>query len=447
MRKGFPGRSRRRARLFIRVFVLLQGIAWVSLLCPPPGQGKLFIDINAPSVRRLRIAVPDFRNLSAKEVQPELAAELPRVVTEDLETSGYFAAMDKEAFLAEETEGETLAKIDFKSWSVIGAELLLKGRYTCIGRSLEVEIRLFDVFLGRQILGKRVLGDISGRRRLMHRISNQIIRTLTGREGVFLSKIAFVSNTTGHKEIYVSDYDGHNVRQLTFDKNIAQLPRWSPDGKKLLYNSYKDGGTHLYLRDMTSGSLRRISFREGLNIGAAWAPDGRHFALTLSPGGDPDIFLLNLEGKIVKQLTDHWGIDVSPTFSPDGKKIAFVSNRSGSPQIYVANLDEGTQERITFEGNYNTSPAWSVLDRIAFTSMNGGRFDIASVAPEGGPVRWLTQEQGNNEDPNWSPDGRYVVFSSNRSGAYHLYLMDANGQGQRRITSLKGDQISPSWAP
>lgn len=447
MHEGIFGPIRRRTGLLVRIFALLQGFVWVSLLCPAPGQGKIFIDINAPSVRRLRIAIPDFRNLSAAEAHPALAAALPGIVSEDLETSGYFAAMDKEAFLADETEGVTAETIDFKSWSVIGAELLLKGRYTSIGRSLEVEIRLFDVFLGRQILGKRVLGDIEGRRLLMHRISNEIIRTLTGREGIFLSKIAFVGNPTGHKEIYVCEYDGHHARQLTFDKSIAQLPRWSPDGKKLLYNSYKDGGTHLYLRDMASGALRRVSSREGLNIGAAWAPDGRHFALTLSPAGDPDIFLLNLEGKIVRRLTDHWGIDVSPTFSPDGKKIAFVSNRSGSPQIYVADLDRGTQERITFEGRYNTSPTWSALDRIAFTSMRDGRFDIGLVGPEGGTVRWLTQEQGNNEDPCWSPDGRYLVFTSNRTGAYHLYLMDANGQGQRRITSLQGDQISPSWAP
>jgi TolB protein len=62
-------------------------------------------------------------------------------------------------------------------------------------------------------------------------------------------------------------------------------------------------------------------------------------------------------------------------------------------------------------------------------------------------LRRLTEDGGNNEDPCWSPDGRYIVFSSNRKGRYHLYLMNANGLNQRRITFLKGDQTAPSWAP
>jgi len=66
---------------------------------------------------------------------------------------------------------------------------------------------------------------------------------------------------------------------------------------------------------------------------------------------------------------------------------------------------------------------------------------------DGGNLRKLTENQGNNEDPCWSADGRYLVFSSNRDGAYHLYLMNANGQNQRKITDFKGEQTSPSWSP
>ena len=123
-----------------------------------------------------------------------------------------------------------------------------------------------------------------------------------------------------------------------------------------------------------------------------------------------------LTGKITKRLTDHWGIDVSPAFSPDGTKIAFVSNRSGSPQIYVRDLSRGTEERLTFQGNYNTSPAWSKLNRIAFTSMDQGKFEIFTINPDGSQLRKLTADQGNNEDACWSPDGRYIMFSSNREG-------------------------------
>ncbi len=414
---------------------------------PAHSLARIYIDINAPSIRKFNIAIPDFKNLDKKKKHPELSTRLPGVISNDLALSGYFSPMDKEAFLQEKDTPLRLENIHFKDWSVIGAELLLTGGFTSVGQSLEIEIRLFDVFWGRQILGKRVLGDIRDYRFLMHRVGNEIIRELTGQEGIFLTRLAFVGNASGHKEIYVSDYDGHNVRQITKDNSIALLPRWSPDGIKIMYNSYKDGGPMLYMKDISTGTVKRISSRSGLNIGACWSPDGKKVALTLSRKGNPDIFTIDLNGKITNQLTSHWSIDVSPSFSPDGNRIAFVSNRSGSPQIYVQDLNSGREERLTFEGKYITSPSWSSRNRIAFVSMDEGHFNLYAMNPDGGRLLRLTENQGNNEDPCWSPDGRYIVFSSNRTGRYHLYIMTANGQNQTRITFNRGDQTAPSWAP
>jgi TolB protein len=416
-----------------------------------PGEslGRIYIDINSPSLRKFKIAIPDFKNLGSQTEHPELATKLSRVVSNDLDLSGYFTPMDKEAFLEEQTGGVPLKAEDirFKDWSVIGAELLLKASFTCIGNSLEVEFRLFDVFWGRQILGKRMLGDTRRFRYLMHRVSNEVVKTLTGHDSIFLTKMAFVGNASRHKEIYESDYDGHNLRQLTTYGSISLLPMWSPDGKQMIFTCYKDGGPMVYVKNMASGKVNRISSRSGLNTGAAWAPNENRIALTLSYKGNPDIYLIDLKGKIVRRLTDHWGIDVSPTFSPDGKRLAFVSNRSGYPQIYVLDLGNGTTERLTFEGNYNTSPSWSSLGRIAFVSMEFGELNICTIDPDGGRFRKLTENQRSNEDPCWSPDGRYIAFSSDREGRYHIYIMNANGQNQRRITFGQGDQTTPSWGP
>ncbi len=408
---------------------------------------RIYIDINSPSVKKFKIAIPEFKNLGSPQDHPELAAQFSDIIANDLDLSGYFLPMEKEAFLSEKKEGLTLEEINFKNWSLIGAELLLKGGYTCIGSHVEVVARLYDVFWGKQIMGKRLLGQIKDHRRLMHRLGNEIIRALTGQDGIFLTKLAFVSNGTGHKEIYVSDFDGHNIVRLTFDKSIAMSPRLSPDGTRLLYNSYRDGWPVLYLRDLATGISKRLSGRKGLNIGASWSPDGKKVALTLSIKGNPDIFLIDTNGKIMKRLTSYWGIDVSPCFSPDGNKIAFVSNRSGSPQIYIKDLLTGKEQRLTYEGNYNTSPSWSRLNRIAYSSMEQGSFQICTISAEGGQPVTLTHNSGNNEDPCWSIDGRYIVFSSNRRGNYHLYIMTANGSNQRQITFMKGDQTAPSWGP
>ncbi len=426
---------------------LFMALLVILFVFPGHSFARIYIDINAPSIRKFNIAIPDFKYLGKKNKNPELSTRLPGVISNDLALSGYFSPMDKHAFLEGKDGPLLLQKIRFKDWSVIGAELLLKGGYTCVGRSLEMEVRLFDVFWGRQILGKRIIGDIRDYRYLMHRLGNEIIRKLTGHAGIFLTRLAFVGNETGNKEIYMSDYDGHNVRKITNDRSIALLPRWSPDGIRIMYNSYKDGGPMLYMKDITSNKVKRISSRTGLNIGASWTPDGRKVALTLSKKGNPDIFTIDLNGKILEQMTRHWSIDVSPAFSPDKKKMAFVSNRSGSPQIYVLHINTGREERLSFEGKYNTSPVWSSLNRIAFVSMNDGHFEICTMDADGGRLRRLTENQGNNEDPCWSPDGRYIVFSSNRKGRYHLYIMNANGQNQSRVTFLRGDQTSPSWAP
>ncbi len=430
----------------------LLGILFLSFfLCPVHSFGRIFIDINAPSVQKFKIAIPDFKDLSSQNKRPGLASKLPEVISNDLDLSGYFSPMDKEAFLEENEGSISFENIRFRDWSVIGAELLVLGTYTCIGSSLEVEIRLLDVFSGRQILGKRTLGDLNHYRYLIHRLSNQIIETLTGHAGIFLTKVAFVSNASGHKEIYTCDYDGHNVRQITRDKSIALLPRWSPAGEKLGYTSYKEGGPMFYLKDIASGAVRRLSGKTGLNIGASWSPDSSKIALTLSPKGNPDIFTIDLNGKVMKRLTNYWGIDVSPSFSPDGSRIAFVSNRKGSPQIFVLDLKSGKEERLTCfpegKGQYNTSPSWSSLNRIAFVSMNQGHFDIFTMHMDGNRLTKLTENQGNNEDPCWSPDGRYIMFSSDREGPYRLYIMNANGQNQREITFFDGDHTSPSWAP
>lgn len=443
------------------VFVKMGVIFLMVCLFPGLAWSRIFIDINAPSIRKFNIAIPDFNQVGSERNRPDLSVELPGIISSDLDFSGYFNPMDKGAFLGDKGGGLDAADIQFKNWSVIGAELLLKGEYSCVGNQLEVEIRLYDVFLGRQILGKRALGDINGRRNLMHRLSNEILLLLTGHPGMFLTKIAFVDNSTGNREICVADYDGYNARQVTSEKSIALFPRWSPDGKYLVYSSYKaqatflkkdmgkQAGPLLYLKDMGSGKSNLLSSQPGLNTGAAWAPNGREIALTLSHQGNPDIYAIDLQGKILKHLVQGFGIDVSPAFSPDGSKIAFVSNRSGSPQIYVVDLATGREDRLTFEGRYNTSPAWSSRNRIAFVSQSGGRFDICTIDPDGKGLKRLTDNTSNSEEPCWSPDGRYIMFASDRGGGgYHLYIMNANGQNQKRvITATKGNQTAPSWGP
>jgi TolB protein len=421
-------------------------ISFLSLFPAWEAGGKLYIDITSPSMRKIPIAIPEFKDTGTNGGHRDLCGTLSDIITNDFTLSGYFRTLDRASFIEGPDAGITRERIQFKDWSLIGADLLLKGGFESIGSQLRVEVRLFDVLSTKQLYGKRFMGSIEQKRYLMHRVVDDIILTLTGHPGPFLTRFAFVGTSSGQKEVYISDFDGNNMERMTRYGTITLSPRWSPSGDRMIYTSFCNSETVLFMHDIGSGAVTKLSERKGLNIAAAWTPNGQEIALTLTISGNPDIFLIDTNGKILKRLTKNWGIDVSPTFSPDGKKMAFVSNRSGSPQIHVIDLVTNQIERLTFEGNYNTSPEWSKLNRIAFSGSTDGRFDIYSISPEGKDLLKVTNNQGDNEDPCWSPDGRYMAFSSNRvDGNHHIFIANANGENQKQVTFIQGDQLSPSW--
>jgi TolB protein len=393
--------------------------------------------------------VPFFKDLDPGKEQSEFAATLPRLLSETIEFTGFFDILGREAFLEDPQQaGLKEHAINFKNWTDVGAELLIKGGFECYGDRIKVELRLFDTFGGRLMLGKRYKGHQDDHRRIIRRFCNDIIELLTGQEGIFNTQIAFISTTTGQKEIYMADFDGHNPAQFTNTGTITLSPAWSSDGRRLAYTDFRRGKADLYVRNIKGRQGTVISFN-GSSITPAWVPGEKALAASLSHEGNPAIYLLSGKGKVVKKLTHHWGIDVSPTWSPDGKALAFVSDRSGTPQIYIKNTKDGKVRRLTYEGNYNTSPQWSPQGNyIAYTGFRkNGHIDIYIITPQGGEAIQLTRNVGNNESPTWSPDGSLIAFSSNREGASRIYVMNANGANQRRLLTLKGEQTSPSWSP
>jgi TolB protein len=175
-------------------------------------------------------------------------------------------------------------------------------------------------------------------------------------------------------------------------------------------------------------------------------PQGDKVVFSSSKEGTPDLFILSLIDYKIKKLTATHGIEVSPAVSPDGKYIAFVSDRGGSPQVYLMNSDGGDIRRVTFEGSYNTSPSWAPKgDRIVF-SCRRGKNQICMVKPDGSELMQLT-EQGNNEDPSFSPDSRYITFTSDRDKTKGIYIMRANGEAQKRISPKGLRSAGPRWSP
>ncbi len=375
--------------------------------------------------------------------------EFAGIVSKDLELSGLFRVIDRAAYIEDaQRSGTTADAIDFHDWSAIGAQALVKGTVDREGDGLVVEARLFDVVEGRQLGGKRYRAGARDLRRMAHRFADEILLLLTGERGPFDSRIAFASRRRNRfKEIYAMSLDGGDLQQVTHEESITLSPNWSPDGRSLLFTSYRAPTPSLFAIDLSGEGRRLISSRKGLNLGGRWSPGGRAIAVTLDGGGGTDVVLLDPNGEVLHNVTRDRAIDVSPSWSPDGLRLVFCSDRGGGPQIYVTDADGGAARRVTFQGSYNTSPAWSPKgDHIAYASRVGGRFQVFTVGVDGGNVKQITASRGDNEDPSWSPDGRYLVFSSTRDGSGAIFLSDASGKSQRRLTPSGGDDSSPAWS-
>lgn len=406
-----------------------------------------YIDITNPALRQVPLAVPYFKAMTPGDAA-QISTEGADYMASCLNFTDYFKIIDRGAYLVAPDKIQIVApQINFKNWTAIGAELLITGGVRVEQNQIEMELRLYDTFKQQLLVGRLYKGIRGDEHRIIRRFCSEVIYNLTGKWGIFESRIAFLSTGTGHKEIYICDFDGSHPVQWTHYNSITLSPAWSSDGKYLAYTSYFRGNPDLYIKSLGQGQGAVVA-KKGVNISPAWIPGQFALAATLSFSGNPEIYLLTGNGKVVKRLVTSWGINVSPAWSPDGKKMAFVSNRDGTPQIYIKDMASGTETRLTFQGKYNTTPSWSPNgDRIAYTASDDGHFDIMTIGIDGSNLQQLTKDSGDNESPSWAPDGSLIVFSSTREGVSRIYVMTALGTDQRRLLTLPGAQSMPRWSP
>jgi len=424
---------------------------------------KVYIDINSPGGKLLPLAIQKIANLkpSSKSINPigttaledAEAYKLKYIIMDalkgDIEFSGFFELLNQDAFIEELSgSGLTRGETDFSLWRIIDAELLIKGGIRLDGEKLTAEFRLFDTTRETELLAKRYVGSKDSPRLLAHRFADDLIKKLTGKKGIYSTKIAFISGIGGSKEVYLADYDGHNIRQVTSNGSINISPRWSPDRRKILYTSYMTGHPSIFEQELITGRVSVVSDKKGSNIGGRWSPDGTSIAYTATGKHSPELYIKKNGSRKPTQLTNNYSIDVSPVWSPDGKHLAFVSDRAGNPHIYMIKSTGGKARRVTYKGKYNTDPDFSPDGRtIAFTRLDKTGTNVWTIRSDGSGLKQLTFE-GNNQSPSWSPDGRYLVFSRQWAGKVkRLYIIRQDGSGMKRIKIKIGKTTAPSWSP
>jgi TolB protein len=399
---------------------------------------RIQLDIASSGMRKLVVAVPSFMDREGDQ-NTAIGRDLARLLEEGLRFHGFVQILDSHRY-----EGQRRP-----DWRRLGADYVVTGKYSLAGERMSIAGSLLDVMSGDLLATKNYQGKNRQREDMALRLVDALIEAFTGEPGVSQSSLAFISDKTGRKEVYIADVFGRKIRQVTRHHHLCVSPRFTSNGRQLAYTSYHRGNQDLYITDLDqTKKTRTLSRRKGMNLAPAFSPNNRTAVVTLSKDGNPDLYLIDMEGDIIKRLTRRAGINVSPSFSPDGQSICFVSDRSGRPQVYIMELQTMQVRRLTFQGKENVEPSWSPRgDKIVYTRLDQGHYNIYTIPVNGGDSTRITSGSGNYESPTWSPDGRLLAFSRKANGKKEIYIAQANGEGLRPMFALEGNQSYPRWSP
>ena len=262
-------------------------------------------------------------------------------------------------------------------------------------------------------------------------------------------KIAFVSERDGDPEIFVMNVDGSHQLQITNNGAADLDPRWSPDRKYLAYISEESGDREINRVAIVKDeySFDRLTTSPGADEMHRWSPDGQRIAFISNRNGAPEIYLMNSNGSEFMRVTsDDSGPKLSG-WSPDGQWLAyFLDGDFPEPGILTRNPDGVNVNRLTI--TKDSEVHWSSDgQKIAFTSMRDDNEELYIMNADGSGQTRLTHNKARDYQPSWSPDGKRITFVSDRDGSPEIYVMQADGSAQVRYTQNVAIEESPTWSP
>ncbi|WP_374764070.1 Tol-Pal system beta propeller repeat protein TolB [Yunchengibacter salinarum] len=426
-----------------------------------PAHAQLKVDVTRGNVEPVPLAIPDFRPVEPGETSTgslsEIGGSITDVITNNLESTALFRAIDQNAFI-EEISAEPSRPNFAAAWRPLGVQGLVAGRLELLpGGNLRVTFRLWDVLGENQLEGMSYTTPPGNWRRIAHVISDRIYTRLTGEEGYFDTRIVYIAEQGDprdrQKRLAIMDQDGANQQFLTDGSYLVLTPRFSPSRQEITYLSYYNDKPRVYLFNIMNNKFEVLGDFPNMTFAPRFSPDGNKVIMSLAEDGNSDIYVMDLRTREVTRLTSDPGIDTSPSYAPTGDRIVFNSDRGGSQQLYVMDADGENIERISFgDGRYAT-PVWSPRgDLVAFTKIGDGKFRIGVMEPDGTGERLLTDSY-QDEGPTWSPNGRVLMFfrttpydNSGQGGGTSLWSVDLTGYNERKIQT-PFDASDPAWSP
>lgn len=432
----------------MRKLILFVGIV-VSFVASQAALAALNIELTQGVAAAIPIAITPF----AQNGQV-LPTDVTAVIRSDLGNSGQFNVLGSDA---SNQSPHSVADVNIDYWRskniddlVIGSvNVLGNGRYQ-VSFSL---INLFNQAPNNVLLAQSYTVNQNELRAVAHHISDLIYQQLTGVRGNFSTKLAYVlvqrSTTQAPQfKLMVSDADGYNAKPILISSQPIMSPAWSPDGQQISYVSFESYLPQIYVSNVASGQRRLITSFSGINGAPEWSPDGKNLAVALSKGGaNPNIYMLSMSSGKLTQLTNDWSINTEPSWSKDGRTLLFTSDRGGSPQIYEMNLQTKAIQRLTFDGNYNASASFtSDGQSVVLLNRQSGQFNIGILNLQSGNLQLLTRG-GMNQSPSIAPNGRMVVYATKVGDKNLLAMVSTDGKVNMQLPDQQGDVQEPAWSP
>ncbi len=416
-----------------------------AMIAATPASALVQVIVGGNNFTPLPIAIPDFASSD-----PAFGREIADIVRANLRRSGLFAPLDASQMPIQ--VGDVAANPDFPTWQALKVDALVMGAVER-GGQVESSVRVWDTLQGAQIVGKTYGTDPASYRRIAHIVSDAIYESLAGETGYFDTRVVYVAESgpkaNRTKRLAIMDQDGANVQYLTQGNSLALTPRFSPNQDLLAYMNFVDGqNPQVYLLQLSTGQQQQLGSFGQMTFSPRFSPDGRTIVFSVENAGATNIYALPIGSGSPTQLTSGAAIDTSPSYSPDGAYIVFESDRGGSQQIYVMGAGGGGANRISYgDGSYST-PVWSPKgDLIAFTRQMGGQFQIGIMKPDGSGERILVSSF-HAEGPTWAPNGRVIMFFQDPGGNDGPRLMSVDIWGRNQLViPTESFASDPAWSP
>lgn len=370
------------------------------------------------------------------------------IVETDLNRSGRFSSASQNL--------PTSAAIDQVSpdnWKAAGIPYVVVGKITAIdANSAQVHYQLYDVDKQKYLLNEVLTVPNSRIRQAAHMMSDAIYQALTGIQGDFSGRIAYVlrdpTNSDKRYTLQIADTDGERPFTVLSSHYPILSPAWTPDGKQIAYVSFETKRPAIYLQDLSTGQRQVLTNFKGLNGAPSFSPDGKSMLFTSSMDGNPDIYRMDIATRQYERITNDSAIDTEARYAPDGKSFIFTSDRGGSPQIYRYTFADGSTKRITFRGTFNARGTLNADgQKLAMVHRPvGSSFKVAIQDLNSGVLNVLTPTN-LDESPSFSPNGQMVVYATHEGNRGLLSIISTNGQFRMNLPSEQGEVREPAWAP